>query len=162
VGVSTLSQSTPTLLTSHDNISIIAFWMKWTGNPVLSWIISGTMTATLAALVLAMIWKGRDVAAPVALECGLLLMLIPLVSPLAWDYTLLMSVLAVTILVYHFFHYSGLWRALLVANFCMISLSIYDLMGRNLYESFMDWSVLTVNFLILVGSLACLRVSKHA
>jgi alpha-1,2-mannosyltransferase len=162
---STLSQSTPTLLTSHDNVSIIAFWSKWTQNTAFSpfslWV-AGAMVVALAALVLTMIWKGKKLEEPVALECGLLFMLIPLVSPLGWDYQLLMSVLAVTILVYHFFDYSRPWQILLVVNFCIISLSIYDVMGRSLYNSFMVWSVLTVNFLILVGYLGYLRFRRHA
>ncbi|MEE9262843.1 MAG: glycosyltransferase family 87 protein, partial [Vicinamibacteria bacterium] len=159
---STLSRSTPTLLTSHDNISIIAFWSKWTQDPAFSSWVAGTMVVALAALVLVLIWKGKKLAEPVALECGLLLMLIPLVSPLGWDYQLLMSVLAVTILVYHFFDYSRPWRILLVVGFCVISLSIYDVMGPSLCKSFMAWSVFTVNFLILVGYLAYLRLRKHA
>jgi len=159
---STLSQSTPILLTSHDNISIIAFWSKWTQNPALSSWIALAMVVALAALVLVLIWRGEKLAKPIALECGLLFMLIPLVSPLGWDYQLLMSVLAVTILVYHFFDYSRPWRTLLVINFCVISLSIYDVMGRNVYNSFMAWSVLTVNFLILAGYLAYLRLRKYA
>ena len=159
---STLSQSTPALLTSHDNISIIAFWSKWTQNATFSLWVAGTMVVALAALVLVLIWKGKKLEEPVALECGLLLMLIPLVSPLGWDYQLVMSVLAVTILVYHFFDYSRAWQILLVANFSVMSLSIYDLMGRSLYRSFMAWSVLTVNFLILVGYLGYLRFRKYA
>ncbi len=73
-----------------------------------------------------------------------------------------MSVLAVTILVYHFFDYSRPWQVFLVVNFGVISLSIYDVMGRSLYKSFIAWSVLTVNFLILVGYLAYLRLRKYA
>jgi len=162
---STLSQSTPTLLTSHDNISIIAFWSKWTRNTAFStfslWA-AGAMVVALAALVLTLIWKGKKLEGPVALECGLLLLLTPLVSPLGWDYQLLMSVLAVTILVYHFYDYSRPWQILLVVNFSVISLSIYDVMGRGLYKSFMAWSVLTVNFLILAGYLGYLRFRKYA
>ena len=52
-----------------------------------------------AVLVLAVILVGKSVREPLALESSLLLTLIPLISPLGWDYTLLMSVLAVTLIV---------------------------------------------------------------
>jgi len=158
----TLSQSTPALLLSNDNISIVAFLMKWTGSQKLSLLLNGVMVAALALLVLLVIRAGRHVGEPVALECALLLTLIPLVSPLGWDYTLLMSVLAVTIIVKNYNHYSGLWRAVLILNFGVIALSIYDLIGPSYYGAFMAWSILTINFLIVVGLLAALRFKKLA
>ena len=158
----TLSQSTPGLLTSHDNVSIVAFLSKWTQNATFSSWLGAVMVAALAALVLILIRKGKNLKEPTALEYGLLLTLIPLVSPLGWDYQLLMSVLAITILVYHYFDYSRPWRILLVINFGIISLSVYDVMGRGLYQSFMAWSVLTLSFLILVGYLAYLRFREYA
>jgi hypothetical protein len=48
---STLSQSTPTLLTTWDNISIIALFNKWTGNPKLSLILTAAFLSFLAFLV---------------------------------------------------------------------------------------------------------------
>jgi hypothetical protein len=134
--------------------------MKWTGDESLSIAATGLIVAFLAALVLAMIMKGRKLAEPVALECSVLLILIPLISPLGWDYTLLMSVLGVTILVHYYFEYPRFWRGALAVNFTIIALSIYDLMGQSFYKSFMAWSVLTINFLILVGYLAHLRFRK--
>jgi hypothetical protein len=154
---STLSQSTPGLFLSNDNISIVAFFMKWTGRQELSLLFSGLTIAALAVLVLAVIRAGARLRVPAALECSLLLTLVPLVSPLGWDYTLLMSVLAVTIVVKYYSQYSQPVRVLLVANFCVISLSIYDLIGRSAYGSFMSWSVLTVNFLIVMALLVTLR-----
>ena len=158
----TLSQSTPTLLLSNDNISIVAFLMKWTGNQELSWLLTGVTVGALAVLVLLVIRAGAQVGEPVALECSLLLTLIPLVSPLGWDYTLLMSLLAVTIVVKNYSHYPRLWRAVLVLNFGMIALSIYDLIGPTYYGDFMAWSILTINFLVVVGLLAALRFRKLA
>jgi hypothetical protein len=154
---STLFQSTPTLFLSNDNISIIAFFMKWTHSQEVSLLLTGTAIGILAVLVLLMIRAGSRARAPVVLECSLLLTLIPLVSPLGWDYTLLMSVLAVTLIVKNYFRYSRPAHAVLVANFCIIALSIYDLMGRPIYGAFMAWSILTINFLIVIGFLLALR-----
>ena len=154
---STLSQSTPTLFLSNDNISLIAFFMKWTHRQDVSLLLSGLTIGILAVLVLLVIRAGARARAPMVLECALLLTLIPLVSPLGWDYTFLMSVLAVTLIVKNYFRYSRPARFVLVANFCIIALSIYDLVGRSLYGAFMAWSILTINFLIVIGFLVALR-----
>ena len=158
--VSTLSQSTPRLLTSQDNISIIALFMKWTGRQALSVFLSGLVIAGLAILVFVMMQKGKKIAQAPLLECSVLLILIPLISPLGWDYTLLISVLGVMILIRHFFKFSLFWRVILAANFFIITFSLYDLMGRKFYAVFMSWSVITINFLILIGYLAYLRFKK--
>jgi Glycosyltransferase family 87 len=158
----TLSQSTPTLFTSNDNISIIACLMKWTGNLRLSMTLTAALVGLLAVLMLAMIFIGKKVEEPVGLESALLLTLIPLISPLGWDYTLLMSVLAVTFIVKHFFDYPPWLRVVLVLNFCVISLSIYDVIGGNLYGAFMSHSILTINFLLIVGLIAHLRFRRLA
>ncbi len=158
--ISTLSRSTPALLTSQDNISIIAFFMKWTGNQNISLLLSGLVIALLAFLVLTVILIGRKIDRASVLECSILLILIPLISPLGWDYTLLMSVLGVTIIIRNFSGYSKFWRGFLVFNFFIITFSLYDIMGRDLYAGFMSWSVITINFLILIGYLMHLRFRK--
>ena len=94
------------------------------------------------------------------LEFALCLLLIPLVSPLGWDYTLLMSTLAVMIIIYKFTAYSGFWRAILILNFVLIFTLTYDLLGREAYATIMLWSFTTVNFLILIGYLSYLRFKK--
>jgi alpha-1,2-mannosyltransferase len=158
--ISTLSRSTPALLNSQDNISIIAFFMKWTGNRNISLLLSGLVIAILAFLVLTVILKGRKINRASVVECSILLILIPLISPLGWDYTLLMSVLGVTIIIQNFSGYSKFWRGILVFNFFIITFSLYDIIGRDLYVRFMSWSVITINFLILIGYLMYLRFRK--
>jgi hypothetical protein len=158
--ISTLSRSAPALLASQDNISIIAFFMKWTENQNLSFLLSGLVMVLLAFLVLAVILIGRKIDRSPVLECSILLILIPLISPLGWDYTLLMSVLGVTIIIRNFSGYSKFWRGFLVFNFFIITFSLYDIMGRDLYAGFMSWSVITINFLILIGFLMHLRFRK--
>ncbi len=158
--VSTLSRTTPALLTSQDNISIIALFMKWTGNQNISLLLSGLVIALLAFLVLIVILTGRKIDRASVLECSVFLILIPVISPLGWDYTLLISVLGVMIIVHYFFEYSKFWRSVLVANFLIIAFSLYDIMGREFYATFMSWSVITINFLIFIGYLSYLRFRK--
>ena len=81
--------------------------------------------------------RGRKVDDPMILESGLLLALIPLISPLGWDYTLLSSVLVVMLVLKHFDAFPGPRRVLLVVNFGVFGLSLFDLMGRDLYAGFM-------------------------
>jgi hypothetical protein len=156
----TLSRSTPVLLASQDNISITAFFIKWTGNQHISFFLSGLVIAILAFICLTVILIGRKIDRASVLECSILLILIPLVSPLGWDYTLLMSVLGVALIIHNFSGYSKFWRGVLVLNFFIITFSLYDVMGRDLYVRFMSWSVITVNFMILIGYLLYLRLRK--
>ncbi len=155
-----LSRSTPGLFTSQDNISFVALFMKWTGERNLSLVLAGVAVILLAFLVLAIVIKGKGILRAPVLECSVLFILIPLVSPLGWDYTLLVSVLGVMILIQNFFEFSKFWRALLVADFFIITFSLFDILGRELYARFMSWSVITLNFVILIGYLSYLRLRK--
>jgi alpha-1,2-mannosyltransferase len=158
--ISTLSQSTPTLLTTWDNISIIAFFNKWTGHSDLSLILTVIVLSVLAISVFLLIVLGKRTEKPIVLEGSILLILIPLVSPLGWDYNLLMSTLGLMIIVHYFPYYSKIWRILLVLNFLIIFFSVYDIIGKDLYSTFMSLSITTLNFLLLIGYLAFLRHKK--
>lgn len=159
---STLSKSTPNLLQTQDNVSLVAFFSKWTDNPDLSLVLTGVVIGFLSCLLLFLIHRGKGLQRGAILECSTLLICIPLVSPLGWDYTFLMSILGLTIILKYFSLYPLFWRYVLVFNLCIISLSLYDLMGRKAYSVFMSWSVLTISFLILLGYLSYLRVKKIA
>jgi hypothetical protein len=158
--ISTLSQSTPTLLTTWDNISVIAFFNKWTANPKLSLIFAVIFLFILALLVLLLMIVGKRVEKSVVLECSVLLILIPLASPLGWDYNLLMSILGLMIIVHYFPSYSKIWRIILIGNFLIIFFSVYDIIGKDFYSTFMSLSLTTLNFLLLIGYLAYLRLKK--
>lgn len=153
----TLSQSTPTQLTGGDNISVIAFFSKWLGSPAQALVPSVIVLAGLALLMLAVIRRGRQRRDRAVLECAMLLTLIPLISPLGWDYTFLMSLLAVALLINSFPRLERPAQVLLAVNFAVIALTVYDLMGRQPYKAYMQWSVTTVNFVVIVIALAYLR-----
>lgn len=160
--IGSLSRSTMSLLDTQDNISLIAMFTKWTGRPGLSGTLYILSVAALALGFLGLIVRGRKVKDPMVLESGLLLALIPLVSPLGWDYTLLSSVLAVTLVLKHFDALPGPARVFLIVNFCLFGLSLYDLMGRGLYAEFMALSIPTVNALVFIGTAAWLRAKELA
>jgi hypothetical protein len=159
---SSLRASTPSLFSSQDNISLIGLFMKWTERQNLSYAFYLIVLAVLGSLVLFLLLRKAKISEPLLLECFLLLALIPLISPLGWDYTLLSSAPAVMLILNHFDKYRPFWKAFLCLNFAVIALSLYDLMGRELYASFMSWSVITINFLILIGYLAYLRIKGYA
>lgn len=153
----TLSVSTPTLLTNNDNVSIVAFFTKWLGDPQRALLPAGVVLGVLALLTLAVIARGRSEPRAAVLEGALVLTLIPLVSPLGWDYTFLMALLAVVLIVNHFGAFPRPARWLLAVNFALIALTVYDVMGREAYSRYMQWSVTTLNFIVVVAALAYLR-----
>ena len=160
--ISTFFKSTPTFLTTQDNVSIIAFFSKWIGNQNLALLLTGLTIFFLALLILFLFLKGKTLLRTPVLECSVLLICIPLVSPLGWDYTFLMSLLGLTVVLRYFQNYTFFWKTILIINLCIISLSIYDLLGKDTYALFMSWSVLTINFFILIGFLSFLRIKKFA
>jgi len=156
----TLTRTTPGLLSSLDNVSLIACFTKWTGNPKLSLVSSAVLTVLLALLIFSLILKGKALLRAAVLECALCLMMIPLVSPLGWDYTLLMSTLGVMIILQNYSAYTPLGRSTLLVNLGLITFTLYDLIGENLHTLLMQGSITTVNFVILIGYLSYIRIKK--
>jgi len=160
--ISSLSRSTPALLNSQDNVSLLALLVKWTGDGGLSQPIYAFSVLLLALFVYVFIRRGRGLPKALLPETALLLLLIPLISPLGWDYTFISSILAVALLLQRFRDIPRLGKIGLGMNLTVIALSLYDLLGRSLYAGFMAASIPTINFLILAGFLAYLRWTRKA
>ena len=160
--VNTLSRSTPGLFSSQDNVSLIAFFVKWTGDRSLSLVLAAGIIGILAGAVLVLILNGKKNNQPIVLEGFLLLMLIPLISPLGWDYTFLLAAPGVMLLLNKYNHLQKKGKILLALNFMVITFLIYDLLGEKLYALLMSWSIITINFIILAGFLFYLRFKKMA
>ena len=160
--LNSLSRSTPGLLSTQDNVSLIALFMKWTGQDRLSRVLYVSAVAMLALAFLFLMMRGRHIPRGIILDSALLLTLIPLISPLGWDYTLLSSVLAIMLVLACLDAFSLPARAFLILNLAAAGLSIYDLMGRILYAKFMALSIITLNFLVLAAFLAWLRMKGRA
>jgi hypothetical protein len=153
----TLQRSTPTLLTNNDNVSVIAFFEKWATRPSVALGGSLAVLVLLMLLMLAVTLRGRGLARAAVLDGAMLLTLIPLVSPLGWDYTFLMSLLAIALVINARGVFSRGAQVALALNFAIIALAVFDVMGRQAYAAFMRWSVTTLNFLVIVAALAWLR-----
>jgi hypothetical protein len=157
---STLSGTTPSLLTNPDNVSVLAFFTKWLGDPARAVRPTIVVLGVLAALTMAVIvagWRRRDAC---VLDGALILALITLISPLGWDYNFMMALLAVAMILNNRFAFPKPIQWLIIANFAIIALALYDTMGRTAYGVFMHWSVTTINFCIVALALAYLRFRK--
>lgn len=159
---SSLAASTPSLLSSQDNVSLLGFLVKKTQDQSLSLTIYGIILAALGGLLLFLLHRGSRISQSTVLDGFLLLALIPLISPLGWDYTFLSAAPAVMLICRHYDKYRPFWKGFLILNFLVISLSLYDLMGRGLHAAFMSSSIITLDFLALVSYLAYLRIKGHA
>ncbi len=156
----TLSKSTPALLSSQDNISLFAFFIKWMGDTPFALWLAGLAIACLALLVLWMIVLGWQLPQATFLEGAALLLCIPLVSPLGWDYTLIMGLPILMLVLAHFSYFSRFWRIVLGLNLMVVSISFYDVLGSRIYAAFMSWPVTTVIFLMILGSGFYLRIRR--
>lgn len=158
----TVTDSTAPNLLGNDNVSIAAMWAKWLGPgslaSALAWL---TILATVVLVVA--VWRRRQkVASPAYLECALLMLLIPLVSPQGWDYVLLLATPAVVCLVDRWRELTRGWRWGLGLALALMGLTMFDIMGRALYGRFMALSVVTVCALAVAAGLAHLRWRRLA
>jgi hypothetical protein len=153
----TVTGTTSGNLLGADNVSIAAMWAKWSG--------IGTPAAVLAALTIAaalalvvVVWSRRSgIDDPNYLEVALLMLLVPLLSPQGWDYVLLLATPAVVCLVDRWSDVSPAWRTAIALCLAAMGLTLFDLMGRELYHRFMMLSIVTVAALGAAVSLAHLR-----
>ena len=158
----TVTTTTAPNLTNPDNVSLIAMFTRWLGPdsaaPVLA-AVTGAILLLLTAIVIA----GRgSLAVPDTLEGSLLLMLIPLLSPQGWDYVFLIGTPAVMLLVNHLPSLPRGLRVTTMIAIAVVAFSIYDLMGRQAYSTFMRLSLITVCVVVEVAALVTLRFRRAA
>jgi len=162
-----LSKSTAPLLASYDNASLYGFLLKTF--PALSLEIGrAVLLAVFLALALAVLWMMRAGRAspaiqnPEILEAAFLLVLIPVFSPLGWNYNYLYSILAVILLLSAWQHFSPAGQALLGLNFVLIGTSLIELWGRSLFRFYTRQALVVLNFLVVLAFLAYLRARRRA
>jgi hypothetical protein len=152
--------STVPNLTNADNVSIAGMYAKWMGEGALIGPLTGlTGLLLLVAAVFAFTRRG-GLRHPHVLEGALLLTLVPLLSPQGWDYVFLVATPAIAILANYERELPGALRIAAIAAVLIVGLSLYDVMGRELYAWFMALSVITVCFVVVVAALVALRGSR--
>jgi arabinofuranan 3-O-arabinosyltransferase len=153
----TVSGSTAPNLLGNDNVSIAAMWAKWLGPGSLAsglaWL---TVVGTLL-LVIAVWQRRRTVSAPEYLECALLMLLTPLISPQGWDYVLLLATPAVVCLVDRWRELTTPWQWGLGVALALMCFTMFDVMGRTLYGRFMALSLVSVCALVIAAGLVNTR-----
>ncbi len=158
--LSTLTRSTPGLLTSADNISLAACFMKWTGSESTSLILFLFSLFLLGGLFLVFLHRGQGLRLRVYFEVSFLLLVLPLVSPLGWNYTFLLSLPALMLLVNYSQKFSRFWRGVLIINMFLTAISLYDILGKSLYSLIMEMSAPTIFFSLFAGLTSWLRLRK--
>jgi len=122
-------------------------------------LVTGALLLALTGVVVA---ARRAVRIPEPLEGFLLLLLIPLLSPQGWDYVFLIGTPAVMLLIDRLGALPRDLKVATVAAIAISALSIYDLMGRQAYATFMALSLITICFLVEVAALVTLRFRRVA
>ncbi len=156
------SSTSPLLILSNDNVSIIGMFYKWFGLGNLSLLLSIFTILFLISIFVFLLYLGKDLRSPDFFEISHLLIFIPLFSPQGWDYVFLLSLPAIMILINYFKEFNYYFRIVLAISFITIGFSIFDIMGRELYERFMKLSVITIAYFVIISSLVYLRIKKIA
>jgi hypothetical protein len=158
----TVSESTPPNLTTNDNVSFAGFFAKWLGPGPAAAALATAAGIALLGLAVVVYLRRAGVPFPEGLEGAMLLTCIPLLSPQGWDYVFLVSTPAVLILLNHEDQLPRGLRLAVYASLALIGLTFFDVMGREAYGRFMQWSIVTVCYGIVIVALVALRVRGAA
>jgi hypothetical protein len=158
----TVTATTAPNLANPDNVSLRGMLTKWLGpesaaGPLAA--VAAVILLVIAAIV--MIARGA-LRTGDTLEGALLLLLIPLLSPQGWDYVFLLGTPAVMLLLNYLPALPPGLRYAAAVSIAAVALSIFDLMGREAYATFMRLSLITVFILVEVAALVALRVRRVA
>jgi len=162
----TLSQSTPRLVTTYDNASLLAFFKKLISAPESPWpwVLLSIVMGTLAFLFLWLVREGRkdSLSCPEFLEAGFLFVLIPLLSPLGWYYNYFYALPAVMIILDRIDRFSRGIKVAVLINFVLIGGTLREILGQDLFTFYTGSSLVAVNFLFVLCFLSYLRFKRLA
>jgi hypothetical protein len=137
-------------------------WAKWIGAGAAAAALTAVTSLIILAAASVVVLKRGTVPFPEGLEGALLLTCIPLLSPQGWDYVFLVSTPAVLFIVNYEDRLPRLMRMAALVALAAIGLSLYDVMGRAAYGTFMALSIVTVCYLIVTSALCTLRLRQIA
>jgi hypothetical protein len=158
----TVTATTPGNLTNPDNVSLSAMFTKWLGPASIAPILAAVLSAFLLLLTAIVMAARGALKTPDTLEGSMLLLLIPLLSPQGWDYVFLIGTPAVMLLLNYSAALPQGLRVSALAAIAVVGLTIYDLVGREAYGTFMQLSIVTICVVIEVAALATLRFRRAA
>jgi hypothetical protein len=158
----TVTETTAPNLSVYDNISLAAMYFRWIGPGEASARFAyGTAAVLLAIAGLVFLWR-RGVKEPDSLEGGLLLTLMPLLSPQGWDYVFLIATPAIVLVANDEDRLPQPLRALTILALAVIGLVVFDLVGRSAYYMLMRLSFVSVCFFVVIAAIVALRMRKVA
>lgn len=159
----TVTTTTAPNLINQDNVSLSAMFAKWFGRPGPPAPLLAAAVGGILLLLAGIVMAGRGTLAyPDTLEASLLLLLIPMLSPQGWDYVYLIGTPAVMLLINELESLPRGLRYAAMASIAVVALSIFDLIGRSAYTTFMRLSLITVFFIIEYAALVALRFRRAA
>ena len=158
----TVTETTAPNLADFNNVSAASVFARWLGPGPTASALAVALVAALLGVASAVVVLRSRVPAPEPLEAGLLLTMMPIISPQGWDYVFLLSTLATMLLVNYRAKLPAVLRPAVIGALVVIAFSIYDLVGRAVYQRFMRLSLITVCYLIVIAGLAALRWRKVA
>jgi hypothetical protein len=158
----TVTETTAPNLMDFNNVSAASVFARWLGPGQTASVLAAALVLLLLALAAVVFLMRSRVRVPEPLEVGLLLTMMPLISPQGWDYVFLLSTLAVMLLVNYASELPRPVRICTTIALCLIAFSIFDIMGRPAYQRFMRLSIITVCYLVVIGALVVLRQRRVA
>ena len=158
----TVTTSTMPNLTNPDNVSVAAFAAKWLGVGSTASIVAAVVSLALLGFTVFIVVHDWRLDRREVLEGALLMTLVPLISPQGWDYVFLVATPAIALLVNYDVELPRVLRAVTWITIGVIGLSLYDLLGRQGYRTFMEWSVITLCFVVVLAALGTLRARRVA
>jgi hypothetical protein len=153
----TVTETTRPNLLVADNVSFASMWAKWIGpGPQATNLALGSAVAAMAAGGVVML-RRRQVAEPNFLEASYFGVLITLLSPQGWDYTLVLGLPGFMLLVDRWRDLSIVWRAIALTGFFLTSFTIFDLLGRTIYIRLVELSAVSVGAVLIAACLVRIR-----
>jgi hypothetical protein len=158
----TVTETTAPNLMDFNNVSAASVFARWLGpGPAARTLATIMVVALLGVAVVVFVMRHR-VSVPEPLEVGLLLTMMPIISPQGWDYVFLLSTLAVMALVNYSDRLPRYLKPAVIAALLIVAFSIFDIMGRPAYQRFMRLSIITMCYLVIIGGLVALRLRRVA
>jgi len=158
----TVTATTAPNLINPDNVSLSAMFTKWLGPDSPARALAAVVALLLLALTVVVVAGRGALSDPDTLEASMLLLLIPLLSPQGWDYVFLIATPAVMLLINESAALPSGLRSATLAAIAIVALTVYDLVGRDVYTAFMQLSIVTICMVVEVAALAALRFRRAA
>lgn len=158
----TVTDTTAPNLMTMDNVSLASIYTRWLGPGPLSTSMVLVTAVVLLAAAAFVFFNRRGIVFPEGLEAGLLLTLMPLLSPQGWDYVFLLSTPAILYLANYEDCLPGVLRPLTLLALATIALTVYDVVGRTVYQTFMRISGTPLCFFVVITALCVLRRQRIA